>query len=123
MIRNPRYVIAVHDLERSARYYRDVLEFEVREIGDPGWRFFVRDDCFIMAGECRDALSPQDLGDHSYFAYLEVDDIGQFYESVVAKDSTVIKELRNEPWGMTEFGIRTVDGHRIMFGCPTRASV
>ena len=36
MIRSPRYVIAVHDLERSARYYRDVRGFEVREIGDQG---------------------------------------------------------------------------------------
>jgi catechol-2,3-dioxygenase len=60
MIRRPRYVIAVHDLERSARYYRDVLGFEVRDIGDPGWRLFVKDQCLIMAGECRGTLSPQE---------------------------------------------------------------
>jgi predicted enzyme related to lactoylglutathione lyase len=122
MIRHSRYVIAVHDLERSARYYRDVLGFDVREIGDPGWRFFVRDRCFIMAGECRDALSPHELGDHSYFAYLEVDDIERLYEAVTANGATVIKTLRSEPWGMREFGIRTVDGHRIMFGCPIGAA-
>lgn len=122
MIRHPRYVIAVHDLERSARFYRDVLGFEVIEIGDPGWRFFVRDQCFIMAGECPDALPPQDLGDHSYFAYLEVDEIDALYEEVAAKGASVIKELRNEPWGMREFGIRTVDGHRIMLGSPVRAA-
>jgi catechol 2,3-dioxygenase-like lactoylglutathione lyase family enzyme len=120
MIRNPRYVIAVHDLERSARYYRDVLGFEVRTSSDPGWRFFVRDQCFIMAGECRDALSPQQLGDHSYFAYLEVADIDAFYEEVVARHAVLVKPLREEPWGMREFGVRTVDGHRIMFGCPLR---
>jgi len=118
MIRNPRYVIAVLDLERSARYYRDVLGFEVREIGDPGWRFFIRDDCFIMAGECRDAIDPHKLGDHSYFAYLEVDKIDEFYDALVAKGVVLIKKLRSEPWNMREFGIRTVDGHRIMFGCP-----
>jgi predicted enzyme related to lactoylglutathione lyase len=117
MIKNSRYVIAVHDLERSLRFYRDVLGFDVREVGDPGWRFFVKDKCFIMAGECQDALSPQELGDHSYFAYLEVDDIDQLHEAVMEKGAMMIKELRNEPWGMREFGIRTVDGHRIMFGC------
>jgi predicted enzyme related to lactoylglutathione lyase len=116
MIRNPRYVIAVHDLDRSARYYRDVLGFDVRMIGDPGWRFFVRDQCVIMAGQCPDALSPHELGDHSYFAYLEVDEIDAFHQAVIATDGTVIKPLRNEPWGMREFGVRTVDGHRIMFG-------
>lgn len=119
MIRRCRYVIAVHDLERSAAYFRNVLGFDVREIGDPGWRFFSRDDCFIMAGQCPDALSPQKLGDHSYFAYLEVDDIDRLYTAVRAKGAEVTKKLRTEPWGMREFGIRTVDGHRIMFGCPS----
>ena len=71
-----------------------------------------------MGRQCPDALSPQELGDHSYFAYLEVDEIDQLYEAVIVKDVTVIKKLRNEPWGMREFGIRTIDGHRIMFGCP-----
>jgi uncharacterized glyoxalase superfamily protein PhnB len=28
----------------------------------------------------------------------------------------LIKPLRDEPWGMREFGVRTVDGHRMMFG-------
>lgn len=117
MIQRTRYVIAVHDLERSARYYRDVLGFDVKEIGDPGWRLFVKDQCLIMAGKSPDALPPQELGDHSYFAYLEVDAIDQFYEAAVARGARVIKELRDEPWGMREFGLRTVDGHRIMFGC------
>lgn len=27
-----------------------------------------------------------------------------------------IKLLKDESWGMREFGIRTIDGHRIMFG-------
>ena len=116
MLRNPRYVIAVHDLGRSASFYRDVLGFEVITIPDPGWLFFIRDSCFIMAGECPDALSPRDLGDHSYFAYVEVDDIEEFHRSVSANGAEIIKTLHSEPWGMTEFGIRTVDGHRIMFG-------
>ena len=123
MIRHPRYVIAVQDLEKSARFYRDVLGFEVSEIDDPGWRFFLRDECFIMAGECPDSLSPEELGDHSYFAYLETDDIDALYGALIVKDVTVIKELRDEPWGMREFGIRTVDGHRIMFGCPADSAV
>jgi predicted enzyme related to lactoylglutathione lyase len=122
MIRNTRYVIAVRDLEQSARFYRDVLGFEVRDAGDPGWRFFVRDRCIIMAGACPDALDPQELGDHSYFAYLEVDDIDPLYKAVTEKGAMTIKDLRDEPWGMREFGIRTMDGHRIMFGCPTTSA-
>ena len=118
MLRNPRYVIAVHDLEQSARYYREVLGFEVRELSDRGWRFFFRDQCWILAGECRDALAPAELGDHSYFAYVEVDDVDALHAEVIAKGASVTKKLRDEPWGMREFGLRTVDGHRIMFGQP-----
>lgn len=29
---------------------------------------------------------------------------------------TVMVGYRREPWGMREFGVRTIDGHRIMFG-------
>lgn len=117
MIRRCRYVIAVPNLCRSVDYYRDVLGFEVAA-SYPGWRFLRRDECVVMAGECPDALSPDALGDHSYFAYLEVDDAETLYRSFVRSGADVVKAFCAEPWGMYEFGIRTIDGHRIMFGSP-----
>lgn len=116
MITRTRYVIAVQDLMRSAAWYRDVLGFAIREVGDPGWRFFIKDACCIMAGECPDAAPAADLGDHSYFAYIDVDDIDAYFAAVRDAGAELIKDLRSEPWGMREFGVRTVDGHRIMFG-------
>src|SRR5947208_287468 len=116
MIERTIFVLAVPNLDRSAAFYRDVLGFSVREIGDPGWRMFERDACRIMAGQCPDALPANQTGDHSYFAYLVVDDVDDYYASVVAQGAELIKPLRTEPWRMREFGIRTVDGHRIMIG-------
>lgn len=116
MIRGSRYVIAVHDLARSAAFYRDIVGFEILDIDAPGWCFMRREGCFIMAGECRDAIAPAKLGDHSYFAYLEVDDIDRLHEDVVGKGASLVKKLQDEPWRMREFGLRTADGHRIMFG-------
>lgn len=110
------FVIAVNDLPRSARYYEEVLGSSVREIGDDGWRIFERDGCRIMAGHCPDAISPADTGDHSYFAYILVEDVDNYYDEFKSKDVEVIKKIASEPWKMREFGIRTVDGHRIMFG-------
>jgi catechol 2,3-dioxygenase-like lactoylglutathione lyase family enzyme len=110
-----RFVIAVLDLEVSAAYYRDVLGFEVRELA-PGWRFYELGACRIMAGECADALPPADLGDHSYFAYIVLDDIDAYYGRVRDAGASVLKAPRDEPWGMREFAVRTGDGHRIMFG-------
>jgi predicted enzyme related to lactoylglutathione lyase len=110
------HVIAVPDLERSAAFYRDVLGFEIRDMGDPGWRMFVRDACRIMAGHCPDAMAPADTGDHSYFAYLVVTEVDEYYARCRAAGVAIVKPLRDEPWGMREFGLRSVDGHRIMLG-------
>ena len=76
----------------------------------------MRDQCRILAGECPDAIPAAELGDHSYFAYLVVDDVEADYRRVCAQGAEIIKALRDEPWGMREFGVRTADGHRIMFG-------
>jgi catechol 2,3-dioxygenase-like lactoylglutathione lyase family enzyme len=115
MIKAHRFVLAVPDLAKSGAFYRDVLGFAVHELA-PGWLIYVRDGCEIMAGECRDAIAPRDLGDHSYFAYLEVDDVDEYHRQVVGGKAEITKTLRDEPWGMREFGLRTVDGHRIMIG-------
>src|SRR4051812_35134773 len=116
MIHSHLYVLAVHDLQRSAEFYRDVLGFEIREMGDPGWRMFVRDECRIMAGECRDAMPVAETGYHSYFAYLVVDDADAWHGRVVDAGAEIVKPIASEPWQMREFGLRTVDGHRIMIG-------
>ncbi|MGD1906712.1 MAG: VOC family protein [Leptolyngbyaceae cyanobacterium] len=116
MIQRTLYVLAVPDLERSGNFYQQALGFTVHEIGDPGWRMFVRDECRIMIGECPDAIPASDLGDHSYFGYFVVDDVDSDYDRAVAQGAEIIKPLRDEPWGMREFGLRTIDGHRIMMG-------
>ena len=69
-----------------------------------------------MAGECPDALPAADLGDHSYFAYWQVSNARSYFEEISQSGGETIKDLRDEPWGMREFGIKTVDGHRIMIG-------
>jgi predicted enzyme related to lactoylglutathione lyase len=113
------FVIAVPDLRSSAAFYRDVLGFTVHTISDPGWLFYTSGDCTIMAGQCPDAIPARKLGDHSYFAYLQIDEIDSFYASVLASGAEIAKTIRDEPWGMREFGLVTTDGHRIMFAAPS----
>jgi catechol 2,3-dioxygenase-like lactoylglutathione lyase family enzyme len=112
------HVLAVPDLQRSADFYTRVLGFEVQEMGDPGWRLFVNGACRIMVGECPDALPAHELGDHSYIAYLVVDDVDAYVERARSQGVEIVKPLRDEPWGMREFGLRTIDGHRLMLGQP-----
>jgi uncharacterized glyoxalase superfamily protein PhnB len=109
------YVLAVPDLARSGAFYRDVLGFAVHVLA-PGWMVYEKDGCRIMAGECTGAIPPRELGDHSYFAYLAVDDVEAYHERALGAGAEITKPLRHEPWGMREFGLRTADGHRIMIG-------
>ncbi len=117
-VKRTSFVIAVPDLKVSAAFYRDVLGFTIDSISDPGWLFYASGDCTIMAGQCADAIHPSKLGDHSYFAYLKIEEIDAYYESVRTKGARICKSIRNEQWGMREFGLVTADGHRIMFGSP-----
>lgn len=116
MINDSMFVIAVPDLEKSAQFYAEVMGFEVDEIGDQGWRMYMRDGVHIMAGECTDAIPPEELGDHNYFCYLIVEKADDYYAELQAKQADIINTIEDKPWGMREFGIQTVDGHRIMVG-------
>ncbi|HEX8766214.1 MAG TPA: VOC family protein [Candidatus Acidoferrum sp.] len=109
------YVLAVHDVRRSADFYAGVLEFEV--IAEPpGWVFVKKDQCVIMLGECPDDLPPSKLGCHNYFAYFRVSDADQYYKDLKARGAEILSAIEDKPWKMREFALRTVDGHRITIG-------
>ena len=114
-----RTVLAVRDLRASSRFYTDVLGFR-RDFGDDegGWSFLSRDAFKVMLGECPNVQPASELGDHSYVAYLIVEDIDQLHAELAARGANVISAPADEPWGIREFSIRTPDGHRIRFGEP-----
>jgi catechol 2,3-dioxygenase-like lactoylglutathione lyase family enzyme len=109
------YVLAVHDIRVSASFYIDVMGFEEVAQHD-GWIFVQKDSCMIMLGECPDDIPPGDLGCHNYFAYLCVDDAEAYCLQLQVKQAEFLSMIEDKPWGMREFGIRTVDGHCIMIG-------
>jgi uncharacterized glyoxalase superfamily protein PhnB len=113
-------VLAVHDLAESAAWYRDVLGCEIRD-PDPGsWTFCRLGAIDFMLGRCPNAMPASDLGDHSYVAYLRVDDVEAFHDRAVEAGAEITKPLTEEPWGMREFALRSVDGHRFTLGQNTR---
>jgi len=115
---NSRSVLAVRDLEVSTRYYIDVLGFRKDPIDAEGWSFLTRDSFRVMLGECTDERAASELGDHSYFAYWNVEGVDELYQDLVAKGALVSSKPTNKPWGLREFGLTTPDGHRIMCGEP-----
>ena len=109
------YVLAVRNVHDSATFYVDKLGFRV-SAEPPGWIFVSKDNCMIMLGECPDDMPPSQLGSHSYFAYLRVDDVNACYSQLQHNGVTTLGPLTDQPWGMREFSITTPDGHRMAIG-------
>jgi uncharacterized glyoxalase superfamily protein PhnB len=109
-------VLAVHDLDRSSAWYRSVLGCEIDDVAPGNWRFCRAGEVTFMLGRCPDVPAAADLGDHSYVAYLHVDDVDAFHERAVAAGSEVLKAPQDEPWGMRELALRSPDGHRFTLG-------
>ena len=110
-----RCVLAVRNLDESVDYYTSVLGMGI-DFRAPGWAFLSRGSWRVMLGECADAMPAHETGDHSYFAYVTVHGIDELHDELVAKGATLTQRLADKPWRMREFGVRTPDGHRIMFG-------
>ncbi|MBV9893513.1 MAG: VOC family protein [Chloroflexi bacterium] len=109
-------VLAVHDLDRSAAWFTRVLGCE-RTDPDPGnWAFCRAGAVTFMLGRCPDVVPASELGDHSYVAYLDVEDVDEFYKRARAQAADILKPPTDEPWGRREMGLRTPDGHRFMLG-------
>lgn len=110
-----RFVLAIPDLATSTRYYTSVLGLNV-DFTAPGWTFLSRGRFRVMLGECKGAIPANDLGDHSWYGYVTVSDAAALFSEYRAAGAEFTQHLADKPWGMREFGVRTVDGHRIMFG-------
>ena len=110
-----RFTLAVPDLARSTDYYTSVLGLRI-DFEAPGWSFLSRGRFRVMLGECTDATPLADLGDHSWYGYVTVSDASALFAEYQRAGVEFTQQLSDKPWGMREFGIRTIDGHRLMFG-------
>ena len=112
---NTRFVLAVQDLQKSVEFYKNKLGFKSGWFDD-NWHFLHRDECTIMLGECADDRSAFEINNHSYFGYFDVQNIDILFSEFKSQKIEILSPLKDKPWGQREFSIRTIDGHRIMFG-------
>lgn len=113
---NARCVLAVRDLEASTHYYTDVLGFQKDPVDAAGWSFLTRDTFRVMLGECVDERPASELGNHSYYAYWNVEGVDDLYREFEAKGALLTSKPTDKPWGLREFTLKTPDGHRITCG-------
>ena len=100
------------DLDRSRRFYRDVLGLAIyREFGpadDPGVVSFPSPGLPGVSGH------PADPAGHSVMIWIQVRDVRAEHARLAAAGVPVVREPAIEPWSLTEMHIEDPDGVRII---------
>ncbi len=111
-ILSSRILLRPSDLDRSHRFYRDVLGLAVyREFGppdDPGVVFLLGQGLLEVSGH---AAGPPG---RSVMIWIQVRDIHAEHAGLAAAAVRIIQEPATEPWGLIEMWIEDPDGIRIV---------
>jgi predicted enzyme related to lactoylglutathione lyase len=101
------------DLERSRRFYRDVLGLAVyREFGDsadPSVVFFLGGGFVEISGGGDKAA-----GGANVALWLQVRDVADEHRRLAALGVDIVRPPEREPWGLVEMWIADPDGTRIV---------
>ena len=107
-----RILLRPGDLDRSRRFYRDVLGLAVyREFGppdDPGVVFFLGSGLLEVSGH---AAGP---AGRSVMIWIQVRDVRGEHARLAAAGVRVVRAPAAEPWGLIEMWIEDPDGIRIV---------
>jgi catechol 2,3-dioxygenase-like lactoylglutathione lyase family enzyme len=103
-----RILLRPAGLDRSRRFYRDVLGLAVyREFGpadDPGVVFFLGQGLLEVSGH---APGPPGA---SVMIWLQVRDVRAEHSRLAAAGARILREPVAEPWGLVEMWIEDPDG-------------
>lgn len=107
-ILSSRILLRPADLDRSRRFYRDVLGLAIyREFGpadDPAMVFFLGQGLLEVSGHSADP--PSD----SVEIWLQVRDVHAEHGRLAAAGVRIVREPVAEPWGLIEMWIQDPDG-------------
>jgi len=111
-ILSSRILLRPADLDRSRRFYRDVLGLAVyREFGpadNPSLVFFLGQGLLEVSGQ-----GPGPAG-ASVMIWLQVRDVRTEHRRLAAAGVRIIREPAVEPWGLAEMWIEDPDGVKIV---------
>ena len=107
-----RILVRPSDLDRSLRFYRDLLGLAVyREFGPPdhpGTVFFLGQGLLEVSGQTAGPAG------RSVMIWIQVRDVRKEHARLAAAGVPVIREPVTEPWGLAEMWIEDPDGIRIV---------
>jgi catechol 2,3-dioxygenase-like lactoylglutathione lyase family enzyme len=103
-----RILLRPSDLDRSRRFYRDVLGLAIyREFGpqeDPGVVFFLGQGLLEVSGRAAGPVG------RAMMIWIQVRDVRAEHSRLAAAGVRIVREPATEPWGLIEMWIEDPDG-------------
>src|ERR1700733_7203228 len=100
--------LPVIDVERAQRHYRDALGFEIGWLHPDGIGAASRGNVAIFF---RKTTPPFEAAVHWVFA----EDIEATYNELKSLGANIVEPLEKKPWGLRQFTVKDIDGHRFYF--------
>ena len=114
----------VFDVEPSVAYYEKVLGFRREYVAGtpPVFAILSRDEIQIFLQQQAGYVAPDDRGRrerHAWNVYIITDDVKALFEEYSASPGVKIsRQLCRQDYGMMEFDVIDLNGHRLVFAQP-----
>jgi hypothetical protein len=122
-LRNSTTVFLVGNIEPTMEWY-ERLGFK-SEYYPPGFAILSRDEIQIFLQQQPGYAAPDDPGRrerHAWNVYIITDDVKVLYEEYSALPGVKIsRQLCRQDYGMMEFDVMDLNGHRLVFAQPSPA--
>jgi len=101
--------LAVHDVRETQAYYRDVLGCKVAWIYEEEYGAVYNGRTEIYFSLVEGPIEPS-------WNFIRVADADAALEALRARGAKIVEEIASHPWGMREFTIEDLNGHRFRIG-------
>jgi hypothetical protein len=116
---NSTTVFLVGNIEPTMEWYKR-LGFK-SEYYPPGFAILSRDDIRIFLQQQPGYVAPDDAGRrerHAWNVYIVTDDVKALYDEYSAAPVRISRQLSRQDYGMMEFDVMDLNGHRLVFAAP-----
>lgn len=105
----PMVELPVEDVERAQQHYNDALGFATTWIlPDKSMGAAARGDSGMFFRKTQPPFSPVTL-------WIFTPQLMATYEELQRLGANIVDPLEKKPWGLTQFTVADIDGHRLTF--------
>lgn len=101
--------LPVRDVRATQAYYRDVLGFNIAWIYGEEYGAVYNGSTEIFFSATEEPFEP-------VWSFVRVDNADETCERLRARGAKIVEEVASHPWGMREFTVEDLNGHRFRIG-------